>query len=52
MGFTSKNTGVGGHVLLRGIFPTQGLNPCLLRLLHLAGGFFTVRATREAQSPG
>ena len=24
-----------GHVLLQGIFPTQGLNPCLLRLLHL-----------------
>ena len=27
-----KNTGVGCHVLLQGIFPTQGLN---LRLLHL-----------------
>ena len=25
-----KNTGVGYHFLLRGIFPTQGLNPCLL----------------------
>ena len=22
------------HVLLQGIFPTQGLNPCLLSLLH------------------
>ena len=22
------------HALLQGIFPTQGLNPCLLRLLH------------------
>ena len=29
-----KNTGVGCHALLQGIFPTQGLNPCLLRLLH------------------
>ena len=29
-----KNTGVGCHFLLWGIFPTQGLNPCLLRLLH------------------
>ena len=25
-----KNTGVGGHVLLQGIFPTQGSNPGLL----------------------
>ena len=25
-----KNTGVGCHALLQGIFPTQGLNPCLL----------------------
>ena len=24
-----KNTGVGYHFLLQGIFPTQGLNPCL-----------------------
>ena len=28
--FPSKNTGVGCHFLLQGIFPTQGLNPCLL----------------------
>ena len=28
-----KNTAVGCHVLLQGIFPTQGLNPCLLHLL-------------------
>ena len=26
--------GVGCHVLLQGIFLTQGLNPCLLHLLH------------------
>ena len=25
-----KNTGVGGHALLQGIFPTQGSNLCLL----------------------
>ena len=35
-----KNTGVGCHVLLQGIFPTQGLNPDLLRcrwiLYHLS----------------
>ena len=29
-----KNTGVGGWALLQGIFPTQGLNPTLLYLLH------------------
>ena len=30
----SKNTGVGCHFLLQGIFPTQGLNLHLFRLLH------------------
>jgi len=30
-----KNTGVGCHALLQGIFPTQGSNPCLLWLLQL-----------------
>ena len=29
-----KNAGVGCHLLLQGIFPTQGLNLCLLKLLH------------------
>ena len=29
-----KNTRVGCHALLQGIFPTQGSNPCLLCLLH------------------
>ena len=33
MGFPGKNTGVGCRFLLQGIFPTQGSNPCLLRLL-------------------
>ena len=28
--FPGKNSGVGCHFLLQGIFPTQGLNPCLL----------------------
>ena len=35
-----KNTGVGCHALLQGIFPTQGSNPCLLNcrqiLYHLS----------------
>ena len=32
--FSGKNTGVGSHFLLRGSFPTQGLSPHLLCLLH------------------
>ena len=32
--FPGKNTEVGYHFLLQGIFPTQGLNPRLLHLLH------------------
>ena len=32
--FPGKNTGVSCHFPLQGIFPTQGLNPCLLCLLH------------------
>ena len=30
--FPGENTGVGWHFLLRGIFPTQGSNPSLLRV--------------------
>ena len=30
MGFPGKNIGAGGHFPLQGIFPTQGLNRCLL----------------------
>ena len=33
-----KNTGVGCHALLQGIFPTQGLNLSLLHLLHRQAG--------------
>ena len=32
--FPDKNTGMGCQFLLQGIFLTQGLNPCLLCLLH------------------
>ena len=38
MDFPGKNTGVGCHALLQGIFPTQGSNPCLLCLLHWQEG--------------
>ena len=44
-----KNTVVGCHALLQGVFPTQGLKLRLLHLLHCnAGEFFTTRDTREA----
>ena len=32
--FPGKNTWVGCHALLQGIFPTQGSNPHFLHLLH------------------
>ena len=38
MGFLGKNTGVGCHALLQGIFLTQGLNLRLFRLLHWQAG--------------
>ena len=38
MGFPGKNTGVGCHALLQGIFLTQRWNPHLLRLLHWQAG--------------
>ena len=43
-----RNTGVGCHALLQGIFPTQGSNLHLLNLTALAGGFFTTVTTWEA----
>ena len=39
--FPGKNTGVGYHFLLQGIFSTQGLNP---EFPALAGGFFTAES--------
>ena len=50
-----KNTGVGCHALLQGIFLTQRSNPHLLHLLYwsltsavLADQFFTTSTTWEA----
>ena len=37
-GSPGKNSGVDCHVLLQGIFPTEGLNQHLLRSPELAGG--------------
>ena len=50
-GKKKKNTGVGCHVLLQGIFPTQGSNLGLFLSPALAGRFFspsTFKALRNA----
>ena len=44
-GSPGKNTGVGGHFLLQGVFLTQGLNPCLL-CLQQCRRFFTTWAIK------
>ena len=44
-----KNSGVGCHALLHGIFLIQGSNPCLLSPA-LTGGFFTTSATWGAHT--
>ena len=49
-GSPGKNTGLGCHALLQGIFLTQESNPCLLHLLHWQADslpFFTTSATWE-----
>ena len=38
MGFSGKNTGVGCHAILQGIFPTQGSSSHLLHLLNWKAG--------------
>ena len=40
-GFPENNFGVACHVLPQGIFPAQGLNPCLLQVSGIASEFFT-----------
>ena len=42
-----KNTGVHCHFQLQGIFPTQGLNLCLLCLLSWQANSFIISATWE-----
>ena len=46
--FPGKNTGMGCHFLPQGIFPTQGLKPCLFPLLHSQLGSLPLVATWEA----
>ena len=48
MDSSGKNIGGGCHVLIQGIFLTQGSNLCLLCLPALAGVFFTTSTTWEA----
>ena len=45
-----KNTGVGCHDLLQGIFLTQGLNPCLLCLLNWQVGSLLLAPPAAAKS--
>ena len=46
----SKNTGVVCHVLLQGIFPTQGLNPCFFGLLYWQEYSLPAVPTRKPES--
>ena len=45
-----KNTGVGCHFLLQGIFPTQLSNPCLLSLLHWQLGSLPLVSTGKPKN--
>ena len=47
-----KNTGVGYHFLLQGIFLTWGSNPGLLCLLHWQADFFTSSARQSWLAQG
>ena len=42
-----KNTGVGCQVLLQGIFPTQGSNPCHSHLLYWQAGSLPLAPARK-----
>ena len=46
-----KNTRVGCHGLLQGIFPTQGWNPSLLQLLYWEVGSLPLVPPRNPCSP-
>ena len=49
MGLPGKNTGVGCHDLLQGIFLIQGSNPCLFCLLHWRAGSLPLVPPRKPQ---
>ena len=50
--FPGKNTRVGYHFLLQGIFPTQGSNPHLLHLLHWQVGSLPLCCLKGAEGRG
>ena len=43
---------MNGHLLLQGIFPTQGLNPCLLHLLRWQAGSLLLGPPGELEGEG
>ena len=49
--FSGKNTGVGCHALLQGLFPTQGSNPHLWCLLHQQAGSLPLVTPGKPQEP-
>ena len=49
--FPGKNTGLGCHFLLQGIFPTQGLKLHLLLLLHWQVDSFTTAPSVKPRIP-
>ena len=51
MAFPGKNTGVGCHLLLQGMFPTQGMHPHFLCLLHCRRVLYHYTAWEALPSP-
>ena len=49
MVFPGKNTGVGCHAILQGIFPTQGWNLHLISLLHWKSGSLPLAPLGKSQ---
>ena len=49
--FPSKNTRVGCHAFFQGIFPIQGSNQCLLRLMHWQAGSLPLVPPKNKDRP-
>ena len=50
--FPDKNAEVGSHFFLQGIFPTQGLNPCLLHWQANSLSLCHLRMKEESEKAG
>ena len=50
--FPDKNAEVGSHFFLQGIFPTQGLNPCLLHWQANSVSLCHLRMKEESEKAG